>query len=112
MALLRPDRTRVDPVFLLHYLSPGFQRTIARQTIHGATVPRLGLANMRDWDVEIPTVDAQQAVSGVLGALHEDMVQAERECRQLETVRDELLPLLMSGKVRVKDAEAAVGEVR
>ncbi|UQX10187.1 restriction endonuclease subunit S [Candidatus Mycobacterium methanotrophicum] len=36
---------------------------------------------------------------------------AERESRRLTRMRDELLPLLMSGKVRVKDAEAAVSEV-
>jgi type I restriction enzyme, S subunit len=36
---------------------------------------------------------------------------AERESRRLVSMRDELLPLLMSGKVRVKDAEAAVSGV-
>ena len=78
------------------------------RTVHGATVPRIGLATMPDWDVEIPTFEAQQAVSGVLGALHEEMVQAERECRQLETVRDELLPRLMSGQVKVRYVEGVV----
>lgn len=112
MALLRPDRTRVDPVFLLHfYLAPAFQRIIATHTIHGATVPRIGLATMPNWDIEIPTFEAQQAIAGALGALHQGMVQSERESDQLATVRDELLPLLMSGKVRVKEAEAVVSEV-
>ncbi len=36
---------------------------------------------------------------------------AERESRRLAMMRDELLPLLMSGKVRVKNAEAVVGDV-
>jgi type I restriction enzyme, S subunit len=112
MALLRPDRTVVDPIFLLYfYLSPGFQRTIAKHTIHGATVPRIGLATMPDWDVEIPKLAEQQAIADVLGALHAKIVHNDRESLQLATVRDELIPLLMSGKVHVKDAEAEVSDV-
>lgn len=38
-------------------------------------------------------------------------VALARERARLSNVRDSLLPLLMSGKVRVKDAEAVVGEV-
>jgi len=33
------------------------------------------------------------------------------ECAQLAATRDELLPLLMSGRLRVKDAEKVVAEV-
>lgn len=36
---------------------------------------------------------------------------AERESRRLARTRDALLPLLMSGKLRVKEAQAAVSEV-
>jgi type I restriction enzyme, S subunit len=40
------------------------------------------------------------------------VVHARRlESRRLAATRDELLPLLMSGEVRLKDAERAVGEV-
>lgn len=112
MALFRPDRTVMDPVFLLHfYLSPAFQRIVAMHTIHGATVPRLGLAAMPDWRVEVPSFEAQQQIAGVIAALHDSVVQSERECDHLARTRDELLPLLMSGKIRVKDAESAASEV-
>jgi type I restriction enzyme S subunit len=71
MALLRPDRSVIDPRFLLYfYLSPYFQRMIARNTVHGATVPRIGLASMPGWEVEIPSnLAEQQAIAAVLGAL-------------------------------------------
>lgn len=112
MALLRPDRTVMDPVFLLHfYLSPVFQRIVAMHTIHGATVPRLGLAAMPDWQVEVPSFEAQQQIAGVLATLHDSVVQTERECDRLARTRDELLPLLMSGRVSVRAAESAASEV-
>ena len=52
---------------LYFYLGPSFQRTIAKHTIHGATVTRIGLATMPDWDVEIPKLSEQQAIADVLG---------------------------------------------
>ena len=44
-------------------------------------------------------------------ALWDRALAAEVESLKLTETRDELLPLLMSGKVRVKDAEKAVEEV-
>ncbi|BCW78853.1 restriction endonuclease subunit S [Arthrobacter sp. NicSoilC5] len=70
MALIRPNRSVVDPKFLLYYyLSPGFQRTIEQHTIHGATVNRISLSTMGAWPVSIPSLDEQQAIAQVLGAL-------------------------------------------
>lgn len=70
MALLRPHADVVDSRFLLYYyLSPAFQRTIAKHMIHGATVPRILLSQMPSWPVEIPDLREQQAIAEVLGAL-------------------------------------------
>jgi len=83
MALLRPDASVVDPRFLLYlYLSPSFQRTIQKHMIHGATVPRIGLATMPDWEVEIPQLPEQQAIAKVLGAL-DDKIVANANAAQL-----------------------------
>lgn len=70
MALLRPDPSVIDSRFLLYlYLSPKFQQTIAERAIHGATVPRIGLATMNSWTVHIPEIEEQRAIAEVLGAL-------------------------------------------
>lgn len=75
MALLRPDLTVVDPRFLLYfYLSPSFQRTIQKHMIHGATVPRIGLATMPNWEVVIPQLPEQRAIADVLVALDDKIV--------------------------------------
>lgn len=112
MALLRPNRDRVDPHFLLHfYLSPEFQRMLASRTIHGATVPRIGLATMGGWEVDIPGLKEQLQIASQLRALHDTVVQAERESEVLARTRDDLLPQLMSGKITVGAAVELVGEV-
>jgi type I restriction enzyme S subunit len=79
MALLRPDVGVVHPRFLLYlFLSPTFQRTIQKHTIHGATVPRIGLATMADWEVSIPRLPQQRAIAEVLGALDDKIAANQR----------------------------------
>ncbi|ONM47294.1 hypothetical protein B0T44_08590 [Nocardia donostiensis] len=79
MALLRPDRAIVDPRFLLYYyLGPQFQRIVAQNTIHGATVPRIGLSTMPHWPVIIPNLTQQRAIAEVLGALDDKIAANSR----------------------------------
>jgi type I restriction enzyme S subunit len=82
MALIRPDRTVINPKFLLYFfLSPDFQRTIEQHTIHGATVNRISLSTMSAWPVRIPNLPEQRAIADVLGAL-DDKIAANTKLAQ------------------------------
>ncbi|MFT3971248.1 MAG: restriction endonuclease subunit S [Micropruina sp.] len=84
MALLRPDRSVVDPRFLVYlYLAPQFQRTIATHTVHGATVPRIALSTMPTWSVDIPGLREQRAVAEILGTLDDKIIANERSVEAL-----------------------------
>ncbi|MBF6253126.1 restriction endonuclease subunit S [Nocardia farcinica] len=79
MALLRPNTAVVDPRFLLYYyLGPQFQRTIAENTIQGATVPRIALSTMPQWRVTLPPLRSQRAIAEVLGALDDKIASNSR----------------------------------
>jgi type I restriction enzyme, S subunit len=81
MALLRPNKSRVHPRFLLYYyLSPGFQSLIKQNTIHGATVNRISLSTVGSWPVTMPDVAEQRAIAEVLGAL-DDKIAANAKLR-------------------------------
>jgi type I restriction enzyme, S subunit len=87
MALLRPNRAVVDPRFLLYYyLSPDFQRLIAANTIHGATVSRIGLATMPRWRVDVPGIKTQRAIAEVLGALDDKIAANDRVIEGVDRV--------------------------
>lgn len=87
MALLRPDRSVIDPRFLLYmYLAPDFQATIEQNTIQGATVNRIPLKTMGEWGVRIPVLGVQRAIANVLSAL-DDKIAANAE---LATTADAL----------------------
>lgn len=61
-----------------------------------------------DEPVTIPAPGQVDRFDGQMSALWERALAAEQENLQLESTRDQLLPLLMSGKVRVREAEKIV----
>lgn len=58
----------------------------------------------------VPSQHELDEFSSVATPLLELAAVAERENRTLAATRDALLPQLMSGKLRVRDAEAAASE--
>ncbi|MCP9945111.1 restriction endonuclease subunit S [Streptomyces somaliensis] len=112
MALLRSKSANVSGALLLHaYLSPPFQEEIKRRTVYGATVDRLPLKEMPGWRISLPAAGERERLSAKLDALHASVTQTANENRTLAELRDTLLPQLLSGKLRVKDAVRTVEEV-
>ncbi|MEU0300294.1 restriction endonuclease subunit S [Streptomyces sp. NPDC006175] len=111
MALLRSKSAAVSGPLLLHaYLAPAFQEEIKRRTIHGATVDRLPLKEMPGWRISLPAEGERERLSEKLEALHTTVMQTADENRTLADLRDTLLPQLVTGKLRVKDATRVVEE--
>lgn len=78
---------------------------------NGATFLELPRGRFKVLPVAVPADDEIDAFNDEVQPLHDLAAQVTRESALLATTRDELLPLLMSGKVRVRDAEKRVEEV-
>ena len=71
--------------------------------------PKLSMGNLKRLELSLPA-DSTQLQATV--DAHAAIERAKKsESRLLAATRNALLPLLMSGKVRVQDAESVVGEV-
>ncbi len=70
MALIRVDRKKADPEFLYYYFfSDEWRGVVKRNTIVGATVDRLPIADFPDFPVRLPELDEQKRIASVLSAL-------------------------------------------
>lgn len=78
---------------------------------NGATFLELPRGRFKSLPVRLPDIAAARKFNEQVAPLHALAVALVRENRRLETTRDELLQLLMSGKIRVGDAEHVVSEV-
>jgi len=75
---------------------------------NGATFMELARGRFKQLQVHAPESAQAQRFGAAVRPLHEAAAHMLEESRALARVRDELLPLLMSGKVRVRDAERVV----
>jgi len=74
----------------------------------GTTVAHLNKRDLMASTVHVPTTNALEIFEAVAGPLRKEMVLAMLESTKLTELRDVLLPRLMSGELRVRDAERIV----
>lgn len=72
--------------------------SVNRSDAHNVLVP-----------IILPT--KQKDLEKVLNTIHGRLLKAQKENQVLAATRDELLPLLMNGKITVAEAEEAVWDV-
>lgn len=62
-------------------------------------------------EISVPISTARARYSETVGPLLSKVAQNREESQALAALRDTLLPKLLSGEIRVKQAEEIVGEV-
>lgn len=109
--VLRP-RTGI-PAVLPYFLasSPRFRDFAIKRMVGSSGRQRLAAADLADYPLHRPEAKELVRFESLSSALMKRVKAAVDESRKLSATRDELLPLLMSGKVRVRDAEKVVEEV-
>ena len=84
---------------------------VAVQSSNGTKMPRAKWADIASCSVPDPDSGAVREFCRIVDTVASRVARAIEENQRLAATRDELLPLLMSGKITVKDAEKTVEEV-
>jgi type I restriction enzyme S subunit len=92
--------------YLYFWLSTETSTAAMRRLGTGAAIPGLNSTALKSVPVAIPPTNIQQRLFTALEALVGEALAAASEARRLAKARDELLPLLLSGQVRVGDVAA------
>lgn len=87
------------------------ERANVADRITGAVQLKLSMGNLKSIQIEVPSGQVLGKLERCIKMLTEREISAVDENVCLAATRDELLPLLMSGKITVKDAEKTVEEV-
>ncbi|MEV5442193.1 restriction endonuclease subunit S [Streptomyces sp. NPDC052644] len=102
--------TATEPLFMSYYLGePEIQEWVAQHAV-GATMPNLNTAILGEVPIVLPPVDTVRQVNERLSGLDATAAHLQHENRTLAELRDTLLPQLLSGKLRAKDAVRTVEE--
>jgi type I restriction enzyme S subunit len=76
----------------------------------GTRMPRTNWGDMGRFEVIQPSVEVAEAFEGLLGIVRKQIIAGVHETKTLATLRDSLLPKLMSGELRVGEAREQIKE--
>ena len=101
---LRANPAACDSTYLYYWLeSPACQSEIVNRGT-GTTVEGIRQSELRQVSVLLPPLPIQKAAARFLGAWTEQIHRNEEQSRTLATIRDTLLPKLLSGELSLQDA--------
>ena len=83
--LIRPDRNKVDNVFLNYYLNGPYVQGLVHAKTNGATVPHLNMKDVRSLPIpELPPLLIQHRIAGILSAYDDLIENSQRRIKILE----------------------------
>jgi type I restriction enzyme, S subunit len=110
LTVVRP-RGPLSREVLLSLLSTEKFREHALSYCNGTTVVHLSSKALPEFKFIMPELDAAKSATAEMAPLLARSDQARHETQTLAQLRDALLPRLMSGAIRVRDAEKVVEDV-
>jgi type I restriction enzyme S subunit len=102
-------RKGVSNLFLLLWAHSAEEEILSHA--NGSTFLEISKANLRPISVVAPPRAVFGVFDDIVRPLYQRIVSNERESHSLVALRDTLLPKLVSGQVRIKDAERIAGRV-
>ncbi len=111
LALVRPKANAGDGHFLFHqFIAAPFQRLLERHTIQGATVNRIALKHFPSYPVMDPPPEVKTAFDATVAPIWARIHANQAQAQSLVGLRDTLLPRLISGQLRLPQAQEAIAE--
>jgi len=105
------SRKREAAAFVLACISQDEFVAFTDRTSDGTKMPRTSWGRMERYSLYIPNQTVLKSFNDCIEPMLERIVANIHESRTLAATRDLLLPKLMSGEIRVKDAEKLAGQV-
>jgi type I restriction enzyme S subunit len=102
-------RPGTSNLFLLRWASAAHDEIVSHA--NGSTFLEISKSSFRPILTVAPTAPVMEAFKRFSEPMYRKVVDHERESGTLAPLRDALLPKLISGELRVKDAEKVVGRV-
>lgn len=110
--LVRPGKTWPSPTFLSILLDAPQSRAWLVQHAVGATMPNLNTGILGSVPVVLPPSELLVAFEEVVSALEASRAENSERARTLSTLRDTLLPRLISGQLRLPVVESDVAALQ
>ena len=115
--LIRPDRNKVDNVFLNYYLNGPYVQGLVHAKTNGATVPHLNMKDVRSLPIpELPPLPIQRRIAGILSAYDDLIENSQRRIKIVEEMarrlyREWFVHFRFPGHEDCRLVDSALGEI-
>lgn len=99
---------RLPPLYLLFWCRENME--IIKGRANGSTFMEISKKAFRPIPASVPPADVLEAFEQIAGSLFERLVANERQAQTLTQLRDTLLPRLISGQLRLPEAQALLND--
>ena len=103
VAIIRADNSKINPVTLYSFFVGGLHSDFYSRNIQQAVQANLSLTTIKALSLHLPPKEIFAKYTNLVEPLFERIFQNYAENRKLATLRDILLPRLMSGELSVVD---------
>jgi type I restriction enzyme, S subunit len=103
--LFKVTSNRFPKWFYFHWIGHHMEDFRATAASKATTMGHIQRHHLSQAMTVVPSAQIMKAADEVIGPVFERSIQNDLECQTLAAARDLLLPKLMSGKIRVNDAE-------
>ena len=106
IAIFRANKSIIYPIILLCILkSPKTLKNVSENYVSGSALPRIVLKDFKRYNIIIPPLESQRRFNDIVCAIYDKIYANVEEIHHLTTLRDTLLPKLMSGEIDVNEVE-------
>ena len=106
IAIFRPNPNVILPDVLLFLLKqPSVRADVADNYVSGSALPRIVLKDFKKYQFTLPSINEQRKIGDILHSFRMQIAANVKENHRLTSLRDSLLPKLMSGEIDVSDID-------
>jgi type I restriction enzyme S subunit len=102
-------KSQLPPLYMLFWCRHNMD--VIKGRANGSTFMEISKKAFRPIPALVPPAPVFDAFVSVAGSLFDRLVENERQAQTLATLRDTLLPRLISGQLRLPEAEALIEEI-
>lgn len=106
IAIFRPNTSIIMPEILLYLLKqPSVKKDVGDNYVSGSALPRIVLKDFKKYHFMLPPMQEQTKIASILHAIRMHTKANIDQIKRLSSLRDALLPKLMSGELDVSDID-------
>lgn len=105
VAIIRPDNAKISPTYLYSFFIGNWHNEYYSERVQQAVQANLSLTTIKSLPIALLDKKTREQYDELVRPLFAMMKNNEEENRKLSTLRDSLLPKLMSGELDVSDIE-------